>query len=192
MQLFDLLSLFYAFLGVRAISTAIRNWRAFTDDQLTAFDRRLASELAFFVLVPIGVLFHELGHAAATYQVGGSINWLGGGFHYALFFGYVIPLGRFTALQDWWIALSGNLVSIAYGFLPLIFLRFAPRVWQKYLLLAFARIQLGWSVIRSLPLQGLKAIGRQFISSIQRGAFHFSSRKRRWLSHCGSLIAARS
>lgn len=147
MQIFDLISLFYAFLGVRAIFTAVKNWRAFTDDQLTAFDRRLAGELAFFVLVPIGVLFHELGHAAATYQFGGRINWLGGGFHYALFYGYVIPLGRFTAFQDWWIALSGNLVSIVYGFLPLIFLRFAKPVWLKYMLLAFARIQLGWSLV---------------------------------------------
>jgi len=147
MSLFDLLSLFYAFLGIRAISTAIKNWRAFTDDQLTAPDRRLANELAFFVLIPIGVLFHELGHAAATYQVGGRVDWLNGGFHYALFYGYVIPLGRFTALQDWWIALSGNLVSIVYGFLPLIFLRFAKPVWLKYMLLAFARIQLGWSLV---------------------------------------------
>ena len=90
MGIFDLLSLFYAFLGIRAISTAIKNWRAFTDDQLTAVDRRLASELAFFVLIPIGVLFHELGHAAATYQFGGRVDWLNGGFHYALFYGYVV------------------------------------------------------------------------------------------------------
>lgn len=147
MQLFDLLSLFYAFLGARAIYTAVKNWRAFTDEQLTAPDRRLASELAFFVLIPIGVLFHELGHAAATYQVGGRVDWLNGGFHYALFFGYIIPLGRFTALQDWWIALSGNLVSVVYGFLPLVLLRFAMPVWLKYMLLAFARIQLGWSLV---------------------------------------------
>lgn len=147
MQLFDLLSLFYAFLGIRALSTAVKNWRAFTDDQLTAFDRRLASELAFFVLIPIGVLFHELGHAAATYQVGGRIDWLNGGFHYALFFGYVIPLGRFDPFQHWWIALAGNLVSVIYGFLPLFFLRLARPVWLKYMLLAFARIQLGWSLV---------------------------------------------
>jgi len=143
MQLFDLLSLFYAVLGIRAIWTAVKNWRAFTDDQLTAVDRRLANELAFFVFIPIGVFLHELGHAAATIQVGGQVV----GFHYALFYGYVIPRGRFTPFEDWWIALAGNLVSVVYGFLPLILLPFARKVWVKYILLAFARIQLGWSLV---------------------------------------------
>ncbi len=147
MGLFDLLSLFYVFLGARAVWTLVKNWRAFTDDTLTEFDRQLAGQLAFFVFIPVGVFFHELGHALATYQVGGTINWFGGGFHYALFYGYVIPEGRFTALQDWWIALSGNLVSVIYGFIPLIFLRFTNKAWIKYTVLAFARIQLGWSLV---------------------------------------------
>ena len=147
MGLFDLLSLFYVFLGARAVWTLVKNWRAFTDDQLTAFDRQLASQIAFFVFIPFGVFFHELGHAAATYQVGGTIDWLGGGFHYALFWGYVQPLGRFTPLEGWWIALSGNLVSVIYGFVPLIFLRLTNKAWIKYTILSFARIQLGWSLV---------------------------------------------
>ncbi len=147
MGLFDLLSLFYAFLGVRAIWTLAKNWRAFTDGELTAADRQMASQAAFFVFVPIGVFFHELGHAAATYQFGGTIDWFGGGFHYALFYGYVIPLGHFTPLQAWWIALSGNLVSIVYGFLPLMFLRFTDKAWIKYTIYSFASFQLGWSLV---------------------------------------------
>ncbi len=147
MGLFDLFSLFYALLGVRALWTLKQNWRAFTDDELTPFDRRLASEIAFFVFVPMGVLFHELGHAVATYQVGGTIDWLNGGFHYALFYGYVIPQGNFTPLQEWWIALSGNLISVVFGFLPLILLRLTAKPWIKYTILAFARIQLGWALI---------------------------------------------
>lgn len=147
MGLFDLLSLLYIFLGARAVWTLAKNWRAFTDDQLTGFDRRLANEIAFFVFIPIGVFLHELGHAAATYQVGGTIDWFGGGFHYALFYGYVIPEGRFTVLEDWWISLAGNLVSVVYGFIPLIFLRFTHQAWIKYTILSFARIQLGWSLV---------------------------------------------
>ncbi len=147
MQLFDLLSLIYVFLGVRTVWTLARHWRAFTDAKLTAFDRQLASQIAFFVFIPIGVFLHELGHAAATYQFGGTIDWLGGGFHYALFYGYVIPQGRFTVLQDWWISLAGNLVSIVYGFIPLILLKFFDKPWLKFTLLAFARIQLGWSLV---------------------------------------------
>lgn len=147
MELFDLLSLLYVALGIRAIWTLIKNRRAFTDDALTSFDRQLANQIAFFVFIPIGVFFHELGHAVATYQVGGTIDWFGGGFHYALFYGYVIPEGRFTVLQDWWIALSGNLVSVIYGFLPLIFLRLRNKAWIKFTILSFARIQLGWSLV---------------------------------------------
>ena len=147
MGLFDLLSLFYAFLGVRAVWTLIQNWKSFTDNELTPADRRLASEISFFLFVPIGVFLHELGHAAATYQFGGTIDWFGGGFHYALFYGYVIPKGQFTVLQDWWISLAGNLVSVVYGFAPLFFLRFTNKGWIKYTILAFARFQLGWSLV---------------------------------------------
>jgi len=147
MSLFDLLSLFYVFIGARAVWTLAQNWRAFTDDQLTAFDRSLASQIAFFVFIPIGVFLHELGHAAATYQVGGTVDWLHGGFHYALFWGYIIPIGRFTPLQDWWIALSGNLVSVVFGFLPLVLIPFTRKSWIKYTIIQFARIQLGWSLV---------------------------------------------
>ncbi len=143
MQLFDLLSLLYAFLGVRALWTLAKNWRAFTDDELTAFDRRLASEIAFFVFIPIGVLLHELGHALATLQVGGQVI----EFHYALFYGYVVPVGNFSDLQKWWISLSGNLVSIVLGFVPIALLAITRKPWIKYTMLALARIQLGWALV---------------------------------------------
>lgn len=143
MGIFDLLSLLYAFLGVRALWTLKQNWHAFTDEALTGFDRRLANEIAFFVFIPIGVFLHELGHVIATLQVGGEII----EFHYALFYGYVVPRGNFTLLQDWWISLSGNLVSVLFGFVPLALLPLTRQGWIKYTMLAFARIQLGWSLI---------------------------------------------
>ncbi len=143
MTFFDLLSIFYVLLGLRAIWTAARNWRAFSDEQLTAPDRHLARELAFFIFVPIGVFLHEVGHALATIQVGGQVV----GFHYAFFYGYVVPRGNFTELQDWWIALSGNLISIGLGLLAIPLAVALPKTWQKYTALAFARWQLGWSLI---------------------------------------------
>lgn len=154
LDLWDGIAIIYFFLGIRSVITAWRERKNLTDDQLTARDRYLLGQIAFFVLVPPGVFLHELGHVLATLQVGGHI----GGFHYALFYGYVIPLGNFTPLQEWWIALSGNLVSIVYGLLaiPLI-----PRVsakWLKYLLLAFARVQLIWALI-GYPLFTLVGFG---------------------------------
>ncbi len=145
--LFDLLSLLYVFAGARSIWTAWQKRKGLTDAELTGFDRRMLDQLAFFLLIPIGVFLHELGHALATIQLGGTVDWLGGGFHYALFWGYVEPIGRFSLLGFWWIALSGNLVSIAYGLLALPLLRLARANWQKYFWLSFARTQLGWALV---------------------------------------------
>lgn len=169
-NLFDLLSLFYVFIGIRSVRELVKHWREFTDDDVTLFDRRLANQLAFFIFIPVGVLFHELGHAAATYQMGGTINWLGGGFHYALFWGYVEPLGDFSARQDWWIALAGNLVSVVYGFLPLLLLPFVKKGWIKYTIVTLARIQLGWSLV-GYPLITLTGIDSDWRTIYSPGTF---------------------
>lgn len=142
MPLFDLITLFYILVGLRAVYTGWRNWRALTDGSLDASDRRLLDQLAFFVLIPPGVFLHELGHALATIQLGGTINWFGGGFHFGFFYGYVIPIGQFTPLGEWWIALSGNLVSIAYGLIAIPLIPLVHANWQKYFLYAFTRVQL--------------------------------------------------
>jgi hypothetical protein len=154
LNLLDAIAVIYLIIGVRTAFLAWRERATLTDGELTPRDRYLLGQLAFFVLVPPGVLLHEVGHALATIQVGGQVA----GFHYALFYGYVIPQGSFTLLQEWWIALSGNLVSILYGLaaIPLI-----PRVqakWAKYLLLAFVRVQLTWALI-GYPLLTLVGFG---------------------------------
>ncbi len=143
MIVLDLLSLLYVFAGARYVYEAWQRRKELTDAQLTGSDRRLLAQLAFFVLIPPGVFLHELGHALATLQLGGAV----GDFHYALFWGYIIPVGTFTRLGEWWIALSGNLVSIVYGLLALPLLLIARQTWQKYLLLSFARVQLGWALV---------------------------------------------
>src|SRR6266496_4306623 len=102
LNLFDGIALIYFVMGVRTVILAWRERRSLIDDKLSARDRYLLGQIAFFVLVPPGVLLHELGHVLATYQVGGQVA----EFHYALFYGFVVPVGNFTSLQDWWIALS--------------------------------------------------------------------------------------
>lgn len=154
LNLLDGIAVIYLLIGVWTAFSAWRERASLTDDTLTTRDRYLLGQLAFFVLVPPGVLLHEVGHALATLQVGGQVV----GFHYALFYGYVVPQGNFTPLEEWWIALSGNLVSILYGLaaIPLI-----PRVqakWLKYLLLAFVRVQLTWALI-GYPLLTLLGFG---------------------------------
>ena len=105
----DLILGFGAFLSLVGL---VRGWRSFVDDDFTPADRRVAAQLSVFVVPPIVVLLHELGHAAAALVVGAEV----GGIHYGLFEGSVTVLGRLTPLETWFVALSGNLVSAAVAF----------------------------------------------------------------------------
>jgi tetratricopeptide (TPR) repeat protein len=139
----DVISILYAVRGLFILGRLARNWRAFWDADVTADDRRLANEAAFYLLIPLGVFLHEGGHAVATWSVGGTVV----DFQWRVFWGYIIPAGHFTPLQDWWIALSGNLVSIALGLLPLPLLLFVRRgIWAE-ILESFARQQLIYALL---------------------------------------------
>ena len=133
----------YTLNSLRVLARLFRSWGAFWDGQVTPRDRALANELAFFVLIPLGVFLHEAGHTVATWQVGGQVV----EFQWRVFWGYIRPAGEFTPAQYWWIALSGNLVSILLGLLPIPLLLRAPeRIWGE-LLYAFIKHQLFYSLI---------------------------------------------
>jgi tetratricopeptide (TPR) repeat protein len=140
---FDVISLLYILNSVRTIARLRRNWRAFWDEFVTPADLALANQLAFFVFIPVGVFWHELGHALATWSVGGQVV----SFQWRVFWGYVVSEGSFTAVQDWWIALSGNLVSVLFGLLPLLFIQRVPRRIQGELLYAFSKQQLFYALV---------------------------------------------
>ncbi len=97
--------------AVLALVALVRSWRSFLDADFTASDRRVAMQVAVFLVPPVVVLLHELGHAAATVAVGGHVA----AFHYGLFEGSVNFTGDLTNGQVWFIALAGNLVSIGIG-----------------------------------------------------------------------------
>ena len=99
-------------------------WREFWDDHISKNDQLLAQRLAIFALLPLGVLLHEVGHALATWQLGGAVS----SFQWRFSWGYIIPKGNFSALQHWWIALSGNLIS---ALLVLLSLLLIPRVRKR-------------------------------------------------------------
>jgi hypothetical protein len=89
----------------------VRAWKTFWDDDFTVADRKLGMQVAVFVIPPIVVLLHELGHLLTAKALGVRVV----GFHYGLFEGSVTATGSITAAQGWFIALAGNLVSIAVG-----------------------------------------------------------------------------
>ena len=116
---FDLISLLPIIISISTIKQLASNWSEFWDSEVTIADRQLSQRLALFVLVPLGVLLHEVGHSLATWQAGGVVET----FRWYFFSGYIVPAGDFTIVQSWWIFFAGNLVSILLGLIaiPLIF-----------------------------------------------------------------------
>jgi hypothetical protein len=139
---FALLSLFYLLLGVRLVIQLARNFRQTFDRQFTAADRALVDQAAFFILLPIAVALHELGHAVAIWLYGGEVlDW---GFYG--FAGYVAfdPF-EFTAGQRIVIAAAGTLVNLLLGALAIaaVFLKRPPfRAAINELLIQFTWISL--------------------------------------------------
>ncbi|MEM9450454.1 MAG: hypothetical protein AAGA75_18220 [Cyanobacteria bacterium P01_E01_bin.6] len=82
----------------------------------------------------------------ATWQVGGTVV----EFQWRIFWGYIIPSGYFTAVEYWWIALSGNVVSIALGLIALPAVVAIKKQVIKELLYSFAVVQLVYSLVLDL------------------------------------------
>ena len=57
---FNLLSLLFVFVSIQTLWQLSKNWSSFWDVKITLEDRNLATKIALFLLVPIGVLFHEI------------------------------------------------------------------------------------------------------------------------------------
>lgn len=140
---FDFLAIINSILSIDTIFRLSSNWRSFWDDTVTAKDRFLLQRIAIFILIPVGVLFHELGHALATLQVGGEVR----EFQWRVFWGYVIAVGNFLPVESWWIAFSGNLVSIALGYLAIVAVPLVKKTVLKELFYTFSQAQLVFSLI---------------------------------------------
>jgi tetratricopeptide (TPR) repeat protein len=146
----DLFSLFGIFLGVQALWQLSKNGSRIGQDSVTSEDQNLALRLALFVGVPLGVLLHEWGHSLATWQLGGTVE----NFQWRYMWGYIIPSGAFSLAGKWWISLSGNLVSILLGLLPLLWVsRIRHRFWAE-VVYQFIFIQLVYALIL-YPLMSL-------------------------------------
>src|SRR5918998_1061607 len=139
---FALISLFYVILGVRLIYQLARNFRQTFDRNFTHEDRLLVDQAAFFVLLPIAVALHELGHAVAIWLYGGQV--LGWGFFG--FAGYVAFDPRdFSDAQQIVIAAAGTVVNLllAAVAVALVFLKRPPlRAAINQLLIQFTWISL--------------------------------------------------
>jgi hypothetical protein len=106
---FFLISVFYIILGLRVVYQLVTSWRQTWDLNFTAADRALVTQAAFFILLPVGVALHELGHAVAIWTLGGSVvEW--GYYGFAGFVSYY-PW-QFSDEQRIVIAVAGTVVNI--------------------------------------------------------------------------------
>nr|MDJ0595892.1 hypothetical protein [Pleurocapsa sp. MO_226.B13] len=121
---YGLISLFPILICINTIWQISQNWSQFWDAQVTESDRQLAQQSAIFILIPLGVLLHEIGHSLATWQVGGTVTT----FRWLFFSGYIIPSGNFSTVEYWWIVFAGNLLSICLGLIPILLI---PRIRKR-------------------------------------------------------------
>jgi len=164
----DFLNLLYLPLMVLTGVDARKNWSSIWDAQLTWRDCQALQKIVLFLLIPVVVLGHELGHVAAIKLFGGQVA----EFHYALFWGYVVPRGTFTAPQLVWAFLAGSLVQVMIGIAAIasaIFVRSPPVValliylglWSiggtvvVYALLSLTGLYGDWVAIYTAPVPGL-------------------------------------
>jgi hypothetical protein len=134
-----IVSLLMGIIAIRTLYQMIRDRKRLFDDRFTRWDRQQLSTAAFFVLVPINVFLHEVGHAVAVWYYGGEVLRFG----YFLFFGFVQHRGFYTEEELFWIALSGNLVSIGLGIGAIAWVVLRPmRAALNYLLIMFGVISL--------------------------------------------------
>ncbi len=139
---FALISLFYLVLGARVVVQLARSWRTVFDRTFTPADRGLVDQAAFFLLVPVSVALHELGHAVTITALGGRVlSW--GYYGFAGFVGYD-PRG-FSGTEQIVIAAAGTVVNLllAAAALALVFLRRPPmRAAFNELLIQFVVVSL--------------------------------------------------
>lgn len=142
-------------LGVAALVTIVtlaRSWRSLWDDTFTAADRRLTIQVGVFVVTPLVVLLHELGHVAAALLTDTRVT----GFNYGVFEGSVTIAGRITVGENWFIALAGNVVSAAVGLVMVVAGMAAGRLRRplRYLLVVGGLLQLLFALV-GYPLLSL-------------------------------------
>ncbi|HEU5424707.1 MAG TPA: hypothetical protein VFU72_14275 [Nitrolancea sp.] len=134
-----LTSLLMAIISIRTLYVVARSWRQLFDQHFTPAERQLVSQAAFFLLLPLSVPLHEAGHAVAVKLFGGQIT----GYGWYVFYGFVEYVGVRSASAVFWIALAGNLVSVALGAAAIAVALFRPRrAAINYLLLVFGALSI--------------------------------------------------
>ncbi|HEX2048714.1 MAG TPA: hypothetical protein VHF27_13185 [Acidimicrobiales bacterium] len=132
----------------------VRRWRPFWDDDFTADERRLATQAAIFVVPPLVVLVHELGHVVGARMVGGQVL----DFHYGLIEGAVTVAGRLTPAEHWFIAILGNVAGGLLGLVMAVVGSWGRRLRRplRHILIVGGLIEVGFHLVL-YPMLSLSA-----------------------------------
>lgn len=137
------LSLLNFLVAIRIGNNLRHSWAEFQREPLQPWQKNLIDRAAFFIGIPLGVVVHELSHAALIYLFGGKVIDAGYGFYW----GYVVPSGTFTPAENWLISLAGTIGSLLYGIGVWLLLRKIPISSYRYFGLRVLRIHLIYSLI---------------------------------------------
>ncbi|MEZ4521938.1 MAG: M50 family metallopeptidase [Thermomicrobiales bacterium] len=135
-----ILGLIMALAFFAAVWDAIRHRATLFSEPMTSDGRGRILRLVIFVLLPLSIIFHELGHAAAVKAVGRDVI----DFGFFFVYGYVSYNGfGLSPTEQGLIALAGPAVSIVMGLVALAIGWFKPtRTPINFLLLAFGALEL--------------------------------------------------
>ena len=114
---FNAVSIVYALAGAYTLYQLVQNRRSFFDDSVTREDINLAWMVAIFLLTPIAVLAHELGH----YFVARDFGATGLELHHRGYWGFVTyqPGPAFDTGKRLMVSAAGPAVSVLLGFFSL-------------------------------------------------------------------------
>lgn len=104
---FDWVTLVYGVAALFTIAELVRNWRSFIDTLFTEDDHALAARVGFLLLIPMGVLAHELAHWWLAHSMGASNVRM----DYRVYWGFVTYRGLLPADASFAIAAAGPLAS---------------------------------------------------------------------------------
>ena len=120
-----------------------------------------------FLVPPVVVLIHELGHVAAVLAVGARVT----GFHYGVFEGAVGFVGDITPGQGWFVALAGNvfgaLTGLALAGVGMAGPRLRPGL--RYLLILGGTLQVGYALV-GYPVLSLSSNWGDWVAIYDFGA----------------------
>jgi hypothetical protein len=125
---------------VAAAADAVRHRETLFAEPMTSEGRGRILRLVIFALLPLSIIFHELGHAVAVWATGREVL----DFGFFFIYGFVSYNGAgLSPLQQGMIALAGPLVSIVLGLAAVGVGWFKPtRTSINYMLLVFGALEL--------------------------------------------------